>query len=320
MTNDASITEHPLKHPELLQIHTLEIEALLQFCSSIIGLSLPGALIAGYCRSGKSTGTKKITPYLKDNEGKSIPSEIIYIPSRDRKTNRGAWRQLAYNYDFPLKRSATSDDISRHYITYLLDRCYEAKSTRIVLMVDEAQRLSINQFAIYAEIFDRLKDSFGISCHVFFVANLDNFKDTYRLLQQREDMHIYERFFKRVFFYKPITSHDSVRHILRQYDFLTYPPSSNISYAQYFLSEQNKDYESLRLEDYSTLIWQVFFEKFKTPYKLKYWSTESFFCFVNLLISQYIPQIGIDDISDELIEHCIHQSGLVVEEVNLEGL
>ncbi|HEY9031983.1 MAG TPA: ATP-binding protein [Kangiella sp.] len=320
MNDDASKIEHPLKHPELLQIHTLENEGLLQFCSSIIRRGLPGALIYGYSRSGKSTSTKIITPFLKDADNQSIPYEIIYIASRDRKTSRGAWRQLAFNYDFPLKSRATSDEISQHYITYLLDRCYESQSKRLVLMVDEAQRLSIRQFSIYAEIYDRLKDSFGTLCHIFFIANLDNFKDTYRLLQEREDTHIYERFFKRAYFYQPITKLESVSHILSEYDRLTFPTTSDVSYSQYFLKKSGKEYETFKLQKYANLIWQVFFEKFKTPYKLKHWSTESFFCFVNLFITHYLPQPDVTDISFELIEHCINHSDLIVDQVKLEEL
>jgi len=320
MNDDESKNEHPLKHPELLQVHTLENEGLLQFCSSIIRRGLPGALIYGYSRSGKSTSTKIITPFLTNADNITITYKINYIASRDRKTNKGAWRQLAFNYDFPLKRSATSDDISRHYITYLLDRCYEVQSTRLVLMVDEAQRLSVNQFSIYAEIYDRLKDSFGILCHVFFIANLDNFKDTYRLLQEREDTHIYEHFFKRAYFYEPITKLESVSHILSEYDRLTFPTTSDVSYSQYFLKKNGKEYETFKLQKYASIIWQVFFEKFKTPYKLKNESTERFICFVNLFITHYLPQSDVEDISYELIEHCINHSDLIVDQVKLEEL
>lgn len=95
--------------------------------------------------------------------------------------------------------------------------------------------------------------------------------------------------------------------LLAQYDTICYPLGSAVTYTAHFLPKEYA--EGWRLADQTKLIWSVF-SKLKEDYDFESIGMQYVIMAIKLLLSDYLPKIGVDKFGEQMIESCIDLSGV----------
>ena len=148
--------DHPLYNPLSLRLRTSEIDRLSETLTQWLWTGQTGGFIKGNPRVGKSTALEMLANKLHTRTGKPIPSHIFTVPPRDRRTIQTIYRNLCISADIKLTstRLRNTDAMLEDFFHYLMDMALETKSKRVLLFVDELQRLNIDQIEVFAELHD----------------------------------------------------------------------------------------------------------------------------------------------------------------------
>lgn len=299
--------DHPLFNPLELIIETMEINRLQSKVNQWLWTGATGGLIQGGSRTGKTTALQLISNRLKSRGKALIPTHFFSVPSRDRTTIQSVFRNMCLSANLQIKRQDTSDALSERFMQYLLDAALDSNSKKIVLFVDEMQRLSLPQFDAFAELYDNMR-SYKIPLTVIFTGNDQESSRLLDLISDPGKSHIRGRFFRQSYNFLGITSEKATKFCLKQYDSIRYPVKTGPTYTEYFLS---KDFsKGWRLELISGQIWTGFRE-YQKSLGIKSWGMQYFLSAVNTLITDYLPRYGVKGDIRGMIDESIQVSGLV---------
>ena len=89
---------------------------------------------------------------LHTRTGKPIPSHVFTVPPRDKGTIQAIYRNLCISADIKLtsSRLRNTDALFEDFFHYLMDMALITKSKRVLLFVDEMQRLTVDQIEVFA--------------------------------------------------------------------------------------------------------------------------------------------------------------------------
>jgi len=300
--------DHPVFNPFELVIETPSMKSLHEQIHQWLWTGATGALVIGKKRTGKSTAMIELGNQLYTRNNKSVPVHRFTVKKRDKPTIRSLFRNMCISADIPITKYSDADEMSDSFMHYLLDKVHDYQTNRVVLIVDEMQRLKSYQFDAFAELYDQLRDPFGISLMVIFVANDPECNKLIKIMQDESHQHIHGRFFTLRTDFLGLTSEKNVKSCLRQYDTLRFPLDMGPTYTEYFLAKDFKN--GFRLASLSRPIWSVFRE-YKKNYKLKSWGMQYFITATNTILTDFLPHYGIDSFSEEMVHEAIKVSGLV---------
>ena len=162
--------KNPLFHPKRLYLKT---KAYLNFYEQLyqwLCNGVPGAYIHGHARRGKTFASRMILSEMKTRSNENIPVLRMAMHRRDQKTIKMVFYRLAKSNKLAFSERATCDRLSSHVKEYLCDCAATNDESRVVLLVDEAQRLSIEQVEAFSEIYDDLEEN-KISISIFLIGN-----------------------------------------------------------------------------------------------------------------------------------------------------
>ena len=216
MRNRIFSVDHPILSPLKLRINTPEIDRLKESLTQWIWTGATGAFIEGEPRTGKTTALKMLSNELLTRSGAQVPCHIFSVPPRDKGTIQAIYRNLCISADIDIKKNSriNSDILLDDFFHFLIDLAINANSDRIVLFVDEMQRLHINQIEVFAELHDLLEKR-DILLSVFFTGNDSECDSLIDLIEQKSRRHIQGRFFNHKAVFNGINSKKIYERVCR---------------------------------------------------------------------------------------------------------
>lgn len=300
--------EHPLFHPYELHIDTPLIDHLKKVLDGWLWNGATGGVIHGEARCGKTTALKSLSERLQTRGGKSIPTVYFTVPDRDRDTIKALYRALTVSANLPIRNQLDVESMFNNLAIYYMEMCRCKDAKHLVLLVDEAQRLSLKQYNVFADLHDFFREHFRTLLTVVFVVNSDEAEPIFERAATARYRHIYGRFFKKTAEFKGIQNEREVSDCLRQYDSLRFPASTGPTYTEFFLPRFAK--KGWRYSTLSPVIWQTF-RIYQKQFRLDSWGMDSFICTANMLLCDFLPIDGPEQCDVQMVSAAIEESGLV---------
>lgn len=290
-TNTTDNISNIIFDPINFRIDTPPIKALKKEIIKLVWTNALGAAVIGFSQAGKSTAITQMDGHIKDRNGKITPIEVYAVHRRDRNTILALYYNICNYLKLPVANSRDVERMSGQILSYFAEVAWNNKTNKVILFVDEAQRLKINQLDVFAELQDKLKIMFGVLLIIVFVGNKEQLSTLLNKISKGENQHLEGRYFLRSIEFHGLKSAREVAACLKQYD-NSRDPKTGLRFTECFIEEEfNKGF---RLEDISPIMWSVFRE-YKKQYGLKSWGMGNFICSVNLLLTDYLPQFLHDD-------------------------
>lgn len=246
---------HPVETGDYI-IDTIAINEIAESIFNWIQLRVPGGIVYGAPRLGKSRAIK----YIKKVFDYKYPNQWINLSilTRKRKTpNEDSFfefflKDVGHQLYSVGKASAKRDRLAN----FLLDKGFQTTRNQIVLFIDDAQRLTNIEYDWLMDIYNEL-ESFGITLTTVLFGQTE--LSQRRNLFLTTDKQIVGRFMIHEERFFGVRSLKELEYLLASYDSITeYPEGSNCSYTRFFFPEGfDKGY---RLEYEKNNIWNSFSE------------------------------------------------------------
>lgn len=284
MTNEAI---KRLDNASQFFIMTPMVKALHDVIKQWTWCGLTGGVIAGGARLGKTEAVMSLKDSIASRKGEKIPVFLITISDRDVKTIRSVHRQFARSLGQHYKKYDSSDVISEPVLMCLSDAAILNETRQVVVIVDEAQYLTVKQLSAFAEIHNDLTKAF-INASFIFIANEDKFSALAKALLDKENEYLVERFFSHVYLFYGLRNVHEVECCLSEYDSFVVCETNSCSATQYYCPQL---YESgWRLAQLATPIWQQYYEDYMLPLNHSSWKMSQFIRMINILLMDYLPR------------------------------
>lgn len=298
---------HPIFNTSEFFIQTPMISELKGKLHSWLWNGATGGLILGDYRIGKSRAVRHISDQLVNRLNQPIIVKCMTVKPRDVNTIRSVFRNLCFALEIESKARSTSDDMANQLVHFFGDMAQVNDTRQVVLMVDEFQRLSLNQLHAFAELYDNLSD-LKINLTVLFIGNLEASKHLVEQILRDEHELIRGRFFTQSFNYHGIRGIEDLHECLSAYDLKN---NDTVSTTEAFLPMEYS--RGFRLAALSSQIWDIYDQNYRQTLNLKSWGMHYFTAMVKALITDYLPAYGCDNEDDinAMIDESIKVSGLI---------
>ena len=251
---------HPSAHPiesHRYLIFTPAIDVFFRRVLQWIKSGASGGMIYGKPRHGKTSAIKCVATLLV--EELKVPLPIVTVCCRDHQhAGEGIFFQdLLKDVGHVLwssgKTSAKRDRLTE-YLTELVDK---SEQNRLVLFIDEAQKLHEQHYKWLIDLHNELERR-NIVLIVLLVGQ-EELLHQFSAFQMTKKTQIIGRFMVRQLRFSGITNKKDMRDCLANYDSGSeYPPESGYSFTQYYFPAAFES--NFRLENYAPMLWQVFKE------------------------------------------------------------
>lgn len=247
-----AIANHPLMNKDYT-IPTPAIDAMVSMAMRCIDQRIPGAILEGINRSGKTTGIGYTVQTLK----KEMPDAAVYRFSctRDLTDNpNDFFSHLLYSFKHREPFSGKSRQKRVRLTEMLRADAGMGRRGLVVIFADEAQRLSYNMYAWLADIYNEL-DAKRVTVITFLVGQPDLANQKVALIKANR-MEIVGRFMVQHLRFNGLTSASDVATCLNAYDESCWPEGSDWSYTRFFFPKAYL--YGMRAVDSAATLWNVF--------------------------------------------------------------
>jgi len=247
---------HPIDTGKYI-IVTNEINSLYDKVIQWVGNRIPGAVIVGRSRLGKTKSIDYLRLNLPDDLGDLFP--IYHICCRYHKlANENAFfENLLDNVKHNLSTSGKANYKRKRLTNFSLERAETSGHSKLLLFMDDAQNLHDADYAWLMDINNEL-DRCGVSMTVLLVGpkELLNHRSGYFTTNEAQ---IIGRFMVQEYQFRGITTLEDLRTCLIGYDSDSeHPDKSGWSYTRYYFPESFAN--GYRLEEHSKDLYDLFFE------------------------------------------------------------
>ena len=248
------------QHPIYTRDYAVDTSPIQMFFATIcewIDNRVPGAYVHGPSRFGKSRAVKY---WVKELIDEHYAGRVCFFrticKSKTRPSERDFLIGLLSSLRIRFKSSSSTAVVTERIANFLCASSRAKKSNYIVLMIDEAQRLTAVEYGVLCNIQNLMEDS-GFQLTVIAVGS-------HEMAYQHEsfllglDMHIVGRFMVHSAAFNGIQSVDELRYALAGYDETDWPADSGISFTQYFFPKAYA--RGLRVENWAEIFWCIYLE------------------------------------------------------------
>lgn len=313
LENRPVIAEHPLTENSYIFL-TKQIAILYKKTNDWIQNRMPGAVIYGESRMGKSTAIRYLMASLKATWGNKANFYSMITKTDLRLTDKTFFEGMLRAVGHPEISKGTITDKRNRLTNLLIARASSTNTRKIVFFIDEAQKLTDTHFDFYMDISNEL-DANGIALISILVGQSELLKKRGSLKGYR-DM-IRNRFFLESCEFQGLLTKGDFQLCLNQYDKeLKYPTNSDWSFTRYYFPEQFNS--GFRLTNYTDIIYDSFW-KIQQKYHLTSFEQVPMQYLVNF-IRVLLIEYGIDgencwDLSEKQISDAI-KKGLYEQWLN----
>jgi hypothetical protein len=252
-----------------------------------------GGLIIGDARLGKSWALRSLGSELLTTENEPIPVFSISMGERDHQTLRAVFLRVAQAItQTAFGKSTTADNLQEAIFHRVAEAALGNRRRQVVLVVDEAQWLTIDQLAVFAELFND-QDQIHNRLMVIFIANQQKFQPIATLLLEPENEYLRERFFHHIHPFHGLRTLEELRHCLAFLDAYPIAPGNTRSVVEYHCAPMCQDRVSLA--DLAGTIWSVYDEEYAKPLQLRSWGMTYFQRAISILLMDYLSSYWCND-------------------------
>lgn len=262
---------------------------------------LTGGVIVGDSRNGKSMAMKSMSDTITSRNGEKIPVFRISIGRRDVKTIRSVFFRIAHTLGHNVKTRNSADELALLINIHLSDAATINSTRQVIMIIDEAQLLTVEQLSVFAEIYN---DLFEIHTNgiFYFIADENEFPPMAKELLENKNKYLRERFFNHVHRFYGLQNVNNVKACLKKYDQFCINEEQNITATEYYCP--NLYQSGWRLTDIANPLWQLYYEHYMIPLNHTSWNMSQFVRTTNTLLMDYLPRYQ-NEITPEITEGII---------------
>lgn len=228
----------PRRHPIYTgdyYIQTNSIDNLYKEVTNWIDCRNPGGIIYGRARIGKTRAIHKLSIAIKETYGEDV-TIVNALMSEHKPSEKFFYLELLKDIGHSLAKSNRSvSDLKSNLVNHLITLCKANKLGQIILIIDEANFLSMDEFNYLIDIYNRLERA-KLRMTVLLVGTKELIS-TKTALIQLDKQQIIERFMVREYNFLGIVNKQDLQICLASYDFSEYPENSGWSFTRYFFPE-----------------------------------------------------------------------------------
>jgi hypothetical protein len=243
---------HPIERRDYL-LTTPAIKALFDHVCEWVDFAIPGAIIAGRPRVGKTRAIEALTVLLEWRYP-GLPVHWIFCEDHEQITERTFFEDALRDAGHSYVKQGTARDKRNRLIEALLQGARERDQRRVVVFADEAQRLRERQYNWLVDVHNAL-DRRGVALIVFLVGQPE-LVDIRAGLLEASKLQIVNRFMVEARELRGVSSPEELRDCLAAYDAKQWPRHGGVSYPAYFLPEAAR--AGWRLADIAQELWECF--------------------------------------------------------------
>jgi hypothetical protein len=300
-------------------IQTPMVRSLHNTLSRWVWCNFTGGLIVGDARLGKSWATRALGDTAMSAEGEPVRLFHIGFGPRDQSTIRAVYARVARAIGHDRITNATrADELQAYLFHAFAEAALSNQRRQVILLVDEAQELTVEQLGAFAEIFndqDRVKNRLM----VVFIANTQKFTPLAKQLLEVDNQYLRERFFHNIHHFYGIRSLAELKQCLTFFDHHWLNADNTQSIVDHYCPEMRA--EGMSLADLSELCWEIYDERYAKPLQLQSWGMTYFQRAISILLMDYLAHYWRNDEATHraLIEKSIAASGIVPNLRSIEG-
>lgn len=310
---------HPIETGKYL-ISTNEIDRMYQTVIRWIENRIPGAIIYGRPRLGKTRAITYLINCLPQDFGEKMPIYHIRCRKYKNPNENTFFEDLLNSVGHSIISSGKPNMKRTRLIRFLVERADFSGNNKIVFFIDDAQRLVEIHYDWLMDIYNEL-DHYGITLSTILVGQKE-------LVHQRsafingEKFQIVGRFMSQEYQFKGIETLNDLRICLMGYDDNSeYPSNSNWSFTKYFFSESFT--RGYRLQHSAEELLEIFIDlrrEYGLPQKI-----EIPMQYVTLTIEYALKRFGENGLNLQMLERthwkeAIDNSGYIQSELYQNSL
>lgn len=215
-----------------------------------------GGFLWGMPRCGKTTFLEEISQMLKTRSGEPIHALLYNTESAILSNERKFWMNMAFaaNLDFSGSRRSSATALKFLIAEALFEAARQNSERRVVLLVDEAQKLLVMHYEFLIDLGNALRFK-SVEMSTFLVGS-EYLPTTVSTLKHDDIGHLHGRFFVDSMRFRGLSSEADCRQLLKQYDeSLHYPSKDGPTFTEHFFPRAFRNGE--RLADLAGAYWDA---------------------------------------------------------------
>lgn len=222
---------HPIEQGQYI-LPTLQINRLMDKLVQVITDGAPGLMVYGRPRLGKTKATTFAVNYLPELLNTPIPvfvadSKSYKVPSAEK-----FYRDMLNDFEFSFEGKKDELTLRNQIVNLLHESAEHAPGRRVVVIMDEGQKLTEWQYDCLIDIYNQLirrkirmiTITIGqeqlVNRRSFFLANSKS--------------HIVGRFMPSEYKFRGVTNTEEMEYVLQSYDEAEYPLDSGWYYTRFY--------------------------------------------------------------------------------------
>jgi hypothetical protein len=247
---------HPIESHRYL-IFTPAVYVFFRIVLQWIESGASGGMIYGKPRHGKSSAIKCVAALLVEELKVSLPIVSVCCKDHQHPGEGAFFEDLLHDVGHVLWSSGKTSAKRYRLTEYLTELVEKSEQDRLILFVDEAQKLHEQHYKWLIDLHNQLERR-GIVLIVLLVGQ-EELLHQFSAFQMTKKTQIIGRVMVRQLRFSGITNEKDMRDCLANYDTGSeYPPESGCSFTRYYFPSAFES--NLRLENYAPMLWQAFRE------------------------------------------------------------
>lgn len=197
------------------ELVTPMMEDFLAIASLEIERMATGIAIYGPSRIGKSRAIEYVLSKIRSKYPSVTCVDAVMVDRKTRSDSR-FFKGLAADMKLNIPLIGDGDDLRTSIIRHLLVRCAEAHDPRVLIFLDEAQRMKPHEYSYLIDLTNHL-EKYGMSPTVILVGQPELLDSRDELVRLRR-MDAIGRFLENPLAFSAVSNFDDFEKILRQFD------------------------------------------------------------------------------------------------------
>lgn len=254
-TDQRDFGQHPIMRDAAI-LPTRAIEEFVNIINDWLDYLLPGAIVWGNFRTGKTQAIRYLLANIERLLGSRIPAFLLspWDAENQPVTENRFYQELLYMLGYELPESGTGAIKRRRVIDYMIERVREQREHRFLLFVDEAQWLTRKHFRCLMDLHNQLKIA-DVRLVVVLVGQPELLQIKEGLRSSRQG-HLVGRFMTCTHRFDGVVNFADIDRMLCALDEGSeYPVGSGMSFTKYFVPVAFD--AGWRMRKQSKLVWST---------------------------------------------------------------
>lgn len=217
------MTDHPLVDDDYpLRVATRAIERLGEAILIAVEDGFDALQVHSRAGNGKTSAAEYLGVHQSDWLTQRSAMALITIPRRTNRSDNALYKRIQRDIGAPTLAGRSADDRLNAIIDRLCAACLAANRKRFFLFIDEAQRLSADDYEYLANIYDLMRAS-GFWLFSIFLNQSDDGGSAHKRRRKplpSELSHTLRRFLLRHHTFHGIRGLEEIAYVLNRYDLL----------------------------------------------------------------------------------------------------